>query len=71
MDNKTAPIFSNVQIDLNSYQGNAFYIIGVVVKCLTLAGYSQDEIETIKNDMMSKDYDYLCEIASKYIVLNK
>ena len=69
MENHVSPLFPSVVIDLRGYQGNAFYIIGVVVECLYQCGYSYDGIEKVKKDMMSKDYDYLCGVASKYVSL--
>lgn len=65
------PLFPSVVINLNGYQGNAFYIMGVVVECLYQCGYSYDEIEKVKEDMKSRDYDYLCKIASKYVSLRR
>ena len=63
------PLFSSVVIDISGPDGNAFAIIAIVMNCLKQCGYSKEEMDKIKKDMMSKDYNYLCSVASKYVSL--
>lgn len=63
------PIFESVRINLNSPDGNALAIIGIVMNCLTQAKYHIAERESIKKDMLSSDYKHLCKVASKYVYL--
>ena len=63
------PLFSSVVIDISGPDGNAFAIIAIVMSCLKQCGYSKEEMNKIREDMMSKDYNYLCSVASRYVSL--
>ena len=64
------PIFQSVHLDITGEDGNAFMIMAVVLKCLLQSGYSKNELEELQKEMMSSDYDHLCQIARKYIYLD-
>ena len=65
------PIFTSVHLNLNGSDGNALVIVGTVLDCLRKAGYSKNELDELRNDMISGDYEHLCNIARKYIYLDK
>lgn len=47
--------------------GNAFVIMGKVVKALKRAGYSQDQIKEYQAKAMSGDYDNLLAVTMEYV----
>ena len=51
-------------IDAAGPDGNAFAILGAVKTALTRAGRSS-EWGKLREDMMSKNYDHLCEVAEQ------
>ena len=65
------PLFESVHLDITGKDGNAFVIMGVVLDCLRQAGYSKNELDKIRDDMISGDYENLCNIAQKYIYLER
>jgi hypothetical protein len=65
------PIFTSVHLNLNGSDGNALVIVGTVLDCLRKAGYSKNELDELRNDMISGDYEHLCNIARKHIYLDK
>ena len=57
------------EIDLRGSQGNAFYIMGTgkdLHKELTRDGIELPPWEEIQKDMMSSDYNHLCEVFDKH-----
>ena len=65
------PLFSSISIDITGPQGNAYVIMGIVSDCLRQAGYTDFEVNNVLHDMMSKDYEHLLDVASKYVTINK
>lgn len=53
-------------IDLNSSQGNAFYLLSTANMVGKDMGMSVEERQRIVNDMKSKDYTHLCEVFTKH-----
>lgn len=56
-----------VEVELLGHDGNAFYIMGKVVKTLKKHGYSHLAHRFSKEANAAKDYDHLLQIAQKYV----
>ena len=59
--------FPNVGVKLVGVDGNAFVIIGKVVRALKKAGASQDEIDKYKAEAKSGDYDNLLQVTMRWV----
>ena len=46
--------------------GNAFVIIGACIKAARKAGWSNEQIEAVKTEMMASDYNHLLQTAMKH-----
>ena len=61
---------SNVQskrvIDLDSPNGNAYYLIGTAVVWARQMGYETQEVKELEQDMMSSDYEHLIQVFDKH-----
>lgn len=57
--NIMTPKYPHVTVPLVGEDGNAFAIIGRVVKALRRAGVPQDEIASFQTEAMSGNYDHL------------
>lgn len=53
-----------MDIDAKKPEGNAYAIMGVVSNLLKECG-RKDEIETIMSEMVSGDYNNLCDVAER------
>ena len=52
--------------------GNAFFIMGYVLKCMRKEKKSQEEVDTYLADAKSSNYDHLVAVSAKMIEeLNK
>ena len=64
-----------MKIDLNGSQGNAFFLLGLASKLARANGLSDTENKAIQAEMMSADYEYLCEVFERefgdYVELQK
>ena len=47
--------------------GNAYAVMGYTAKAMRREGFSQEEIEEMKNKAMSDDYDNLLMVCMEYI----
>ena len=47
--------------------GNAFAIMGYVVKCMRKEGFSKEEIDSYYKDATSSDYDHLLMVSISMI----
>jgi hypothetical protein len=54
-----------MNIELSGPQGNAFYLMGLVYNLGQKLGLTQDNINTIINEMRSSDYDNLVKTFIK------
>lgn len=52
-----------IVIDLNSPEGNAFFILALFNKYLRLNGISDDEIKKLMDDAKSSDYEHLLSVV--------
>jgi len=54
-----------IEIDLQSAQGNAFYLLGLAGELGKKLGLSKTEIKKIQDNMSLTDYEMLVEIFDK------
>jgi len=58
---------TDLSVKLLGEDGNAFFIMGKVVKALRMAGYDADFIEEYKKKAMGGDYDNLLRVTMEYV----
>lgn len=51
------------KVKLVGTDGNAFAVIGACKRAADKAGWSKEEWETVRDEMMSGDYDHLLGVA--------
>ncbi len=54
-------------VSLIGVNGNAFFILGKVIKALKKAGYDKEFIEKYKSEATNGDYDHLLRVTMKYV----
>ena len=54
-------------VTLVGEDGNAFAIMGNVIKALKRSGYSQEDIKKYQNEAMSGDYDNLLAVTMEWV----
>ena len=57
------PKFPDIEVQLSGEDGNAFSIMGRVMKAMRRAGISKDEIDKYKAEATSGDYDNLLQVT--------
>ena len=58
---------TDVKVKLIGENGNAFYILGTVIKALKRAGYDQDFIQTFQDEATDGDYNHLLQTVMEYV----
>ena len=61
--------YPNVSVDLIGQDGNAFLILGRVMKELRRGGVSAVGIEDFRKDATSGDYDNLLRVVMNYVMV--
>lgn len=59
--------YPDITVGLVGQNGNAFMILGLVIKALRAAEISKEEIELYKKDAMSGDYDHLLQVTMQWV----
>jgi hypothetical protein len=54
------------EVELLGHDGNAFAIIGACQRVARRAGWPEDRIARVRNEMMAGDYDHLIQTAMRY-----
>lgn len=57
---------TNVTVDLVGQDGNAFVVMGLVIKALKRAGHA-DLVKQYQDEAMSGDYDHLIQVTMDYV----
>jgi len=57
----------DIDVQLTGEDGNAFAILGAVVKGLKQAGASPFDIDTFQQEAMSGDYDHLLQVCMRWV----
>ena len=61
------PRYPNVRVQLSGKDGNAFSILGAIVRDLRKAGVPEDEVDAFTADAMSGDYANLLRTAMAWV----
>jgi hypothetical protein len=59
--------YPNITVKLVGQDGNAFNILGLVIKGMKKAKLTQEQIDEFKKEAMSGDYDNLLITCTKYV----
>ena len=59
--------YPNVTVKLIGNDGNAFFILGSVIRALRSANVSEAEISVYKKEAQSGDYDNLLQVTMKWV----
>ena len=57
----------DIDVQLTGEDGNAFAILGAVVKGLKKAGASPVEVDEFQQEAMSGDYDHLLQVCMQWV----
>ena len=68
MNTKSEPKTS-VKVKLIGQDGNAFFILGSVIKALRKAGYDKDFIQAFQDQATAGDYNHLLATVQKYVIV--
>ena len=61
------PKYENVTVRLVGEDGNAFFILGKVMKAMRRNKVSEDEVKKFKDEATSGDYDNLLSTCMKWV----
>lgn len=64
------PKYPEVTVELLNGDGNAFSILGKVIKELRMAKVPADQIEAFKTEAWSGDYDHLLQTVMKWVTVD-
>jgi hypothetical protein len=65
--NRKAHPKTDVKVKLVGENGNAFYILGTVIKALRQAGYDREFIQQFQAEATAGDYDHLLQTVMEYV----
>ena len=65
----TEVLYPNVTVKLTDDDGNAFYILGKVMKAMREAGLEKQDIDLFYKDQTSGDYDHLLQTVMRWVTL--
>lgn len=61
--------YPQIEVILSGGDGNAFVIIGSVMKALKKGGVSAAEIEVFRDEAMEADYDHVLQTCMKWVTV--
>lgn len=64
------PKFEHIEVELIGNDGNAFAIMGKVIKALRKNGVSKEDIDKYEEEAMSGDYDNLLAVTMKTVTVS-
>lgn len=67
MSEQQYPRYPDIKVQLTGEDGNAFFILGKVIKALKRAGVLEQEIHSFKEEATSGDYDNLLVVAMNWV----
>ena len=62
-----SPKHPNIVVKLTSTDGNAYAILGTVLRALKSAGVSKAECAEFQNEATSSDYDHLLQTVFRWV----
>jgi len=60
-------LYPNITVKLTDDDGNAFYILGKVMKAMREAGLEKQDIDLFYKDATSGDYDHLLQTVMRWV----
>lgn len=63
------PLYPEVIVKLTDEDGNAFYILGKVMKALRESGLDKQEVDLFYKQATSGDYDNLLQTVMKWVTI--
>lgn len=63
------PLYPEVEVQLSGHDGNAFMVLGRVIRALEKAGHVEAAKE-FSREATSGDYDHLLRTAMHYVVVS-
>ena len=64
------PKYPNVEVQLSNEDGNAFLIMGRVIRALRKGGATPEEIKWFQNEATSGDYEHLLATCAVWVVVS-
>ena len=61
------PRYPNIRVQLVGEDGNAFAIIGRVIRAMRRAGVEQAQIDAFRAEAMAGDYDHLLATSMRWV----
>jgi len=59
--------YPNVRVQLTGEDGNAFFILGKMIKAMRRAGVSDEEIRLFQKEATEGDYDHLLATCMSWV----
>ena len=63
------PKYPQVKVQLVGEDGNAFAIIGSVIREMRRAGLTEEQREEYRVEAMAGNYDHLLQVTMKYVAV--
>ena len=57
----------NVDVELTGQDGNAFFILGRVIRALKRGGATTEQVNEFQTEATSGDYDHLLQTCRKWV----
>lgn len=67
MEKELQPKYSNIKVQLDVLNGNAFSILGAVARALKKEKISGEEIQKFQKEATSGDYNHLLQTCMKWV----
>lgn len=61
------PKYPNISVKLSGQDGNAFAILGRVLKAMSIAKVSKEERDAFQKEATSGDYDHLLQTCMAWV----
>lgn len=58
---------TDVKVKLIGENGNAFFVLGTVIKALRNAGYDKEFVQQFQEEAIAGDYDQLLKTVMEYV----
>lgn len=59
--------YPDVEVELVGHDGNAYFIIGRVIRAMQKTRIPQEEIDKFREEAMSGNYDHLLQTCMKWV----
>lgn len=61
------PKYPQIEVQLSGEDGNAFFIIGRVLKALKRGGAKPEDVKAFQSEAMSGDYDNVIQTVMRWV----